>query len=156
MLEAFAWNMAFSSTIFYILASIFVGHPFHGAKKILWLAINQAFFWYLWCKCNVKIFRDISLTFGAFVDLVLFNSANVSTSLATIVSFLYYPTENLYCNLSILGSFYLPLFYLSLKSVSCLQKKMKILVSGLKQKYLTYVEQASKFLKWIVNIQQRR
>lgn len=44
ILDAFDWPITFSDNIFDILASLLVGHLFHGNKKTVWLAILCAFF----------------------------------------------------------------------------------------------------------------
>lgn len=71
ILEAFGWNVTFPNTIWEILSTIIVGHPFHGSRKILWLSIIRAFFWKLWCERNDRTFRDIFSSFDYFWDLVL-------------------------------------------------------------------------------------
>lgn len=68
------FNLVMPGTIHDLLASIFVGHLFNGDKKTFWLAINQTFFWTLWCERNERIFNDQPSTFDSFMDLVIFNA----------------------------------------------------------------------------------
>lgn len=70
MLQAFGWSTVFP-TMFDNLASLLVGHPFHGTKKTLWLAIIRTFFWTLWGKCNKRLFRDLISSFDRFLDFTL-------------------------------------------------------------------------------------
>ena len=44
ILQVFGWSVVFSQNMFDNLSSLLVGHPFHGRKKTLWLAIICAFF----------------------------------------------------------------------------------------------------------------
>lgn len=67
----FGWSVVSANNIFDILAYLLVGHPFHGLKKMFWLAILRAFFWTLWGKRNKRFSRDSFSSFGKFVELVL-------------------------------------------------------------------------------------
>ena len=53
------------------LSCLLVGHPFTGRKKMLWMAIIQAFFWLLWESWNNRLFRNDSTRFDLFRDLVI-------------------------------------------------------------------------------------
>ena len=58
ILEAFGWSTALSNDISGILNSFRVGHLFIGCKKVIWLAVLQAFFWSLWGEGNRLLFQD--------------------------------------------------------------------------------------------------
>lgn len=64
----------FAKCYFGYFSTCFCGSSFSGAKKTFWLAINQTFFWYLWCKRNAWIFRDLFSSFDSFLDLILFHT----------------------------------------------------------------------------------
>lgn len=59
ILDAFGWSLPLPNNIYDILASIFVGHPFHGTKKTLWPAFNRVFLWFLWGERNGMTFRYV-------------------------------------------------------------------------------------------------
>ena len=65
-------SIIFFFFFFYLLASVLVGHPFHGPKKVLWLALNREFFWNLWGERNDHIFNDISLFFFTILWILFF------------------------------------------------------------------------------------
>lgn len=74
VLDAFGWYLALLNNIYDLFASILMGHPFHGVKKLLRAALNWCLFWSLRRERNGCIFIDISYSFEYFMDLILLNS----------------------------------------------------------------------------------
>lgn len=60
MLDAFGWSLPMPGDIYDILTFSFVGHPFHGVKKVLWWDLLGLF-----------------LKFCGFLDLVVLHTAKV-------------------------------------------------------------------------------
>ena len=46
-----------------------MGHPFHGAEKTFWLAINWVFFW---GERDTRIFKNVFSTYDSFLELFYF------------------------------------------------------------------------------------
>lgn len=75
----FGWSTAFSHIMLDNIASLLVGHPFHGTKRTLWLDIVRAFFWTL-CEHNKRL-SGSSFQFWSFYwffSLLCCTSANLS------------------------------------------------------------------------------
>lgn len=73
VLEVVGWSFNFPNSIFDLLAFLFMfmGHPFNGTKRTIWLALVHAFFWALWGGRNGQLFRDSISTFDRLMDSVL-------------------------------------------------------------------------------------
>lgn len=96
ILEASGWSLAFPNIIFNLLAYVLVGHPFHGPKKVLWLALNGAFFWNLRDKRNGRLTLQGCLSsFDHFMDIVLYVLSNPFLCLKNKHPFVEYSLSNL-------------------------------------------------------------
>lgn len=69
MLDAFGWSLVFPNNILDILDSLFLGHPSHGVKSTLWLAMNTAFG--IFCVKGMEAFSG-SFSLYLILDRMLF------------------------------------------------------------------------------------
>lgn len=82
VLLAFGWSFTCQNTIYDILASLLVGHPFGGTKKTIWLA-NACFFLGVYGEKGIEgFFMTLSFlivlwsSFISWLRLLLFHGVN--------------------------------------------------------------------------------
>lgn len=84
-MEAFGWSLVFPNSTFDLLATLFVGHPFGGSRRNLWLAIVWSFFWTLWGGRNGRLLT--SSTVDRFFNFILAHVFNWCYSVSSSNSY---------------------------------------------------------------------
>ena len=100
VLPAFVWPFTCPNSLSNAMASLLMGHPFGGTKKLVWLALMHAFFWSLRRERNRRLFHELFFlsSFYGIGCLLLFLGEKQCTLLLTLVYLFLSANDVLLCN----------------------------------------------------------